>query len=134
VSTPDPKLEEAKFNFNKRLIERWDKPSMIGAFLFVASLTIVLLLSFFGFATIPEAVQIFIIGVVMFILIFRYFKELTVGTISGKPGPLYRQTFNFAGKTDLMDSSSDVGSNSRSQRPTLPKGDPRLRSHNEVVS
>jgi hypothetical protein len=66
-------------------IERWDNPSMIGAFAFVGSLTFFLLLSFIGVATISEAVQIFIIGVVMFTLIFRYFKELTVGPITSKP-------------------------------------------------
>jgi hypothetical protein len=103
---------------------------MIEAFIFSASLTIVLLLSFFGIATISEAVQIFIIGVIMFILIFRYFKELTVGTITGKPGPMYRQTFHFFGeKSASMDSFSGTNSNTvAATRPTLPKGDPRLKA------
>jgi hypothetical protein len=127
VSEPDPRLEKEKFEFNKKLIERWDTPSMIGAFIFIGSLTIVLLLSFFEHAKISDAVQIFIIGVVMFVLIFRYFKELTVGAISGKTGPLFHQTINnFGGKSTSMDSFSDTHSNSRSERLVLPKGDPRL--------
>lgn len=69
----DPKLERDKFEFNKKLIEKWDNPSTYGAFLFTIALTIALLLSFF-------------------ILIFRYFKELTVGAIIGKPGPAINQT------------------------------------------
>jgi hypothetical protein len=127
VSESDPQLERDKFNYKKCLIERWDKPSMIGAFLFVASLTVVLLLSFFGFATISEAVQIFIIGVVMFILIFRYFRELTVGTITGKPLLVPQRTIiNVPGKRACTDSFSDDDSISRSGRLALPKGDPRL--------
>jgi hypothetical protein len=62
----------------------------------------------------------------MFILIFRYFKELTAGTITGKPAPLYRQTFNFGGKSASMDSFSDIYSNSRGHRLALQKGDARL--------
>lgn len=115
----DPQLENKKFEFKKKLIERWDKPSMVGAFLFVISLTIVLLLSFFGFATLSEAVQIFIIGVVMFILIFRYFNELTVGPITGKPLLVPQTIINFSGK--------DTDSNSRNERLALPKGDPRIK-------
>jgi hypothetical protein len=62
----------------------------------------------------------------MFILIFRYFKELTAGTITGKPAPLYRQTFNFGGKSSSMDSFSDIYSNSSRHRLALQKGDARL--------
>ena len=100
---------------------------MIAAFLFVITLTIVLLLSFFHFATISEAVQIFIIGVVMFILIFRYFNELTVGPITGKPLLVPQTIINFSGKSAHMNSSSDTDSNSRGERSALPKGDPRLK-------
>ena len=99
---------------------------MIGAFLFVASLTTVLLLSFFGFARIPEAVQIFIIGVVMFILIFRYFRELTVGTITGKPLLVPQTIIKVDGKRTSIDSLSNADSISRGERLVLPKGDPRL--------
>ncbi|HEU0143864.1 MAG TPA: hypothetical protein VFQ47_03680 [Nitrososphaera sp.] len=126
MSEPDPQLERDKFNYKKCLIERWDKPSMIGAFLFVASLTTVLLLSFFGFARIPEAVQIFIIGVVMFILIFRYFRELTVGTITGKPLLVPQTIIKVDGKRTSIDSLSNADSISRGERLVLPKGDPRL--------
>lgn len=100
---------------------------MIGAFLFVITLTIVLLLIFFRFATISEDVQIFIIGVVMFILIFRYFNELTVGPITGKPLLVPQTIINFSGKSDHMKSSSDTDSNSRGEKLALPKGDPRLK-------
>lgn len=100
---------------------------MVGAFLFVITLTIVLLLSFFRLATISEAVQIFIIGVVMFILIFRYFNELTVGPITGKPLLVPQTILNFNGKSTHMNSSSDTDSNSRSGSLALPKGDPRLK-------
>ena len=82
----DPALEKEKFAFYKGLIEKWDNPSTIGAFAFTVVLTVVLVLSFFEIAKISEAVQIFIIGVIMFILVFRYFKELTVGAIVAKPG------------------------------------------------
>jgi hypothetical protein len=127
LSASDPQLERDKFYYKKRLIERWDKPSMVGAFLFVITLTIVLLLSFFRLATISEAVQIFIIGVVMFILIFRYFNELTVGPITGKPLLVPQTILNFNGKSTHMNSSSDTDSNSRSGSLALPKGDPRLK-------
>jgi hypothetical protein len=126
VSASNPELERDRFNFHVSLIERWDKPSMIGAFLFVGSLTIFLLLSFIGFATIPEAVQIFIIGVVMFILIFRYFKELTVGPITSKPGTPNIINLTVEGKSVRIDPSSGTDKNSCSKRPELPKGDPRL--------
>jgi hypothetical protein len=128
LSETDPQLERDKFNFNKSLIERWDRPSRIGAFIFVALLTIVLLLSFFDRAKISEAVQIFIVGVIMFILIFQYFKELTVGAITGKPGPTIRQNiYTFGRKSASMDPFSDTDSNSRGERLALPKGDPRLK-------
>jgi hypothetical protein len=116
VSEPAPELEWEKFNYKKCLIERWDKPSMIRAFAFVGSLTFFLLLSFIGVATISEAVQILIFGVVMFILIFRYFKELTVGPIASKPNIF----LNIGGRSACMDSSS------RGEILALPKGDARL--------
>jgi hypothetical protein len=89
---------------------------MIGAFLFVALLTNVLQLSFFGFATISEAVQIFIIGLVILVLIFRLFKELKVGPITSKPGQGIHQILNIGGKSAWMDSFSGTDSNSRGER------------------
>lgn len=86
-------LERDKFEFHRDLVKKWDNTSTIGAFLFSIALTIALILSFIGIATIPEAVQIFMIGVIMFMLIFRYFKEITVGAITGKPGAGVRQYF-----------------------------------------
>jgi len=102
LSEPDPQLERDKFNYNKSL--------------FLALLTIALMLSFFDRAKMSEAVQIFIISVVISILIFQYFKEFPVGTITGKPGPLFRQTINnFGRKSATLDSFSDAYSTNRAK-------------------
>jgi hypothetical protein len=79
---------------------------MIRAILIVALVTILFLLSFLGFDTLSEAVQIFIIGIVMFILMFWCFKELTGGPISSKSGPGIYQISNIGGESACMDSFS----------------------------
>jgi hypothetical protein len=56
----------------------------------------------------------------MFILIFWYFKELTVEPIISKPGPGIYQILNIAGKSACIDSFTGTDSNSRGERLALP--------------
>lgn len=118
LSDENSQLEREKFLFHRDLVKKWDNPSTIGAFLFSIALTITLILSFIGIATIPEAVQIFMIGVIMFILIFRYFKEITVGAITGKPGAGVRQYF-YSGSPIRLGATPDP--QEKDDKPTLPK-------------